>query len=113
MPRASILGNIPAIVSVTALFAFFLGGPAAEARGVGIGRQAQAAPPSGRAVNAPALLAPMPLISGDEIVAERTQIKLPASEAGSLLEDLRLQLQGQPGALLYIRWQLTRPAQPK
>jgi hypothetical protein len=47
----------------------------------------------------------------DAIVAERAQIKVLASEAGSLLDDLRLQLAAQPNATLSIRWRLTRPVE--
>ena len=47
------------------------------------------------------------------VVAERTPVQVQASEAASLLDDLRLQLAAQPAARLSIRWQLTRPAEAK
>ncbi|MCI0736196.1 MAG: hypothetical protein L0Y50_07985 [Beijerinckiaceae bacterium] len=114
MPRASILGNFSKLVTATALSAT-LGTAIAEARGVGVGHQS---PPQetayvGRGATSPTPSQPMPPQADGEIVAERTQIKMPASEAASLLDDLRLQLAAQPGALLNIRWQLTRPAQAK
>jgi hypothetical protein len=49
----------------------------------------------------------------DGIVAERALIQVRASEAGRLLDDLRLQLATQPDARLSIRWRLTRPAEAK
>ena len=47
------------------------------------------------------------------IVAERAPVLVRASNATTLVEELRLQVAAQPAAMLNIRWQLTRPAEAK
>ncbi len=114
MLKASILRNGMAIVSMTALPLALCTG-FAEARGVGITRlsltKVQDLRAVGRATNAPKDSSVMAAQGGDAIAVERTHVQVSATEAASLLDDLRLQLAAQPGAKLNIRWQLTRPAE--
>ncbi|MGH6842281.1 MAG: hypothetical protein ACREDV_09370, partial [Methylocella sp.] len=67
----------------------------------------------GRATNPPVASPEMASQADGVIIAERTLIKVRASEAGSLLDDLRLQLATQPNAMLRIRWRLTKPVEAK
>jgi hypothetical protein len=106
MPQASILRNVMTLVSITAL-PLALYTALAEARGVGITHQSQAQETTS------AVRAAKPRSSEDEIVAERAPIQVQASDAASLLDELRLQLAAQPNAKLSIRWQLTRPTESK
>ncbi len=101
-------------VSMTAL-PLALCTASAEARGVGIVHQSlvQDVRSVGRATNSPMDSPAMPFQLEDGIVAERALIKVQASEAGSPLDDLRLQLATQPNATLSIRWRLTRPTEIK
>ncbi|MGQ0445106.1 MAG: hypothetical protein ACT4O2_08285, partial [Beijerinckiaceae bacterium] len=46
-------------------------------------------------------------------IAERGPIQVRASEAASLLEDLRVRLAAKPEATLQFHWRLTQPDQPK
>ena len=116
MLKASILRNGLALVSMTALPLALCTG-FAEARGVGVTHQSQVQEPDARSVgwamNAPTDFLEMASQAGGAIVAERTPVQVSASEAASLLDDLRLQLAAQPAATLSIRWQLTRPAEVK
>lgn len=110
MPRHSIMKKPMAFIFMTALPLAFTT-VFAEARGAGVGFQSPAENTGrvGRAYSPKAAPA-LPSQLGDEIVAEHTQIQVQASEAESLLNDLRSQLAAQPDARLSIRWQLTRPA---
>ncbi len=93
MSQASILRN-----NIALSMAF------AEARAVAASYQpcVQETAPAGRAAASE---------PEDGIVAERALIQVLASEAGRLLDDLRLQLATQPNAKLSIRWRLTRPVE--
>lgn len=99
------------IVSMTALPLALCTG-FAEARGVGVGFQSptQDARSVGRATNSQFSGPDMASRADKVIVVERTHVQVLASEAASLLEDLRLQLGAQPAARLNIHWQLTRPS---
>ena len=116
MLKASILRNGMALVPLTALPLALCTG-FAEARGVGVTHQSQVqvqdARSVGRATNSPNDFPEMASHADDAIVAERTRVQVSATEAASLLDDLRLQLAAQPAARLSIRWQLTRPAEAK
>ncbi|MGH8610816.1 MAG: hypothetical protein ACREYF_01910 [Gammaproteobacteria bacterium] len=114
MPQDAILKNVMTFVSMTAL-PLALWTASAEARGVGVGHQSrvQDVRSVGRATNSPKDFPEMASQADDAIVAERAQIKVLASEAGSLLDDLRLQLAAQPNATLSIRWLLTLPTEAK
>lgn len=115
MPKDSILKQIMTIVNLTAL-PFALSTTLAEARGAGAGFQTPK-PDMGRVGRAygtqPAIPPKMVAKMGDEIIAEHELIRVQASEAGTLFDDLRSQLAAQPDARLNIRWQLTRPASIK
>ena len=114
MPQDSILRSVMTFVYMTVL-QLALCTSFAEARGVGVGFQSrvQDARSVGRATNPPKASLEMASHADGVIVAERAQIKVLASEAGSLLDDLRLQLATQPNATLSIRWRLTRPVEAK
>ncbi|MGH6936661.1 MAG: hypothetical protein ACRED2_10845 [Methylocella sp.] len=105
-----------ALVSMTALPLALCTG-LAESRGVGITHQAmlqvQDLRSVGRAMNAPNDFPVMASQSAGLIVAERTPVHVSATEAASLLDDLRLQLAAQPNARLSIHWRLTQPAEIK
>ncbi|MGH6802879.1 MAG: hypothetical protein ACREC3_05870, partial [Methyloceanibacter sp.] len=90
MPQDSILRNVMTIVHMTAL-PLALCTTFAEARGVGVGHQSRVenGRSVGRATNSPKNFPELAPQAGDAIVAERAQIKVLASEAGSLLDDLR------------------------
>jgi hypothetical protein len=96
-------------VSMTAL-PLALSTAVAEARGVGVGQhsQVQATAPADHTTASQSNSRGMRM--PDKIVAERAPIQVQASEAQSLLEELRLQLAAQPDAILSIRWQLIQPA---
>ncbi|MCI0736562.1 MAG: hypothetical protein L0Y50_09875 [Beijerinckiaceae bacterium] len=87
----------------------------AEARGAGVAQQskAQGARSVGRAINWSRGLPEMARHADEVILAELTPVKVPAAEAESLIDELRLQLSAQPTAKLSIRWQLTRPHAPR
>lgn len=113
MPRHLTMKKLVASIFMTAL-PLALTTAFAEARGAGVGFQSPVED-SGRVGRAyspkssPVLPSQMESQLGDEIVAEHTQIQVHASEAESLLNNLRSQLAAQPDARLSIRWQLTRP----
>ena len=114
MLKASKLRNGMALVSMTALPLALCAG-FAEARGVGVGFQSpvQDARSVGRATNPPNASPAMASQADGVIVAERAPVQVRASDATSLVEELRLQVAAQPAAMLNIRWQLTRPAEAK
>lgn len=113
MTQIAIVRTIMTIAAMTSL-PLALGMPFAEARGVGVGQKPRPEQPApqGRAAE-PGQPQATPLLLQDEILAERSHAKVPASEAGGLLDDLRLQLAKEPQAVLSIRWRLTRPAEAK
>ncbi len=114
MPQDSILRCVMTFVCMTAL-PLALCTSFAEARGVCVGFQSPVpdARSVGRATNPPKASPEMASQADAVIFAERTHIKVLASEAGSLLDDLRLQLATQPNAMLSIRWRLTKPVEAK